>query len=1154
MSRIARYEYLKILEIIHEVSEITRENRDVDTTFTSIISYLNHYIDKSLPISIKISLDGKEFKTKIFNEMAEDCEKREFTLFNGERGVLHVCFNQFSEESKGVGEELKYLSDAFQNLIVKYLNSYSKSYLKEDNEGIGIIDIDSGNNVKSNILSPTFLQKFINKNTYSRDIYHDLTPFKVREILLISSLYDAYSIEREGRFTEHMLGQYGQLNLTSFPRITGASTVSQAFTFLQEKHFDLIIYMVGVDRQTPMLVTEQIKNEYPYIPIFLLLNNNSDVAYFTKKAQQYKYIERVFTWNGDSNIFFSMIKLLEDRVNVENDTRRARVRVILLVEDSPRYYSRYLSFLYKVVMEQTKHIIEDVSTDELYKVLRLRVRPKILLATNFEEAQGIIEKYQDFMLCLITDVKYEKDKSYDENAGIKLLQYTREKLPNLPAIIQSSDYKFAEVAKQYKSQFINKNSETLYENLQDFLTNYLGFGDFVFKNSHGEVIAKASNMREFEKQLKKIPEESLLFHASRDHFSMWLMARGEIKAASIIYKKKVSDFKDSKELRETLLNLIKEHRDERETGNIMPFQEGIDITEDNIYTLAEGSLGGKGRGLAFINALIHNYEFGKHVPDIRIRTPKTFIIGTQEFELFIKNHKLNKIIYEETDYLKLRKIFLKHNLSEELRKKLKHLLTLISKPIAVRSSSLFEDSLTQPFAGIFETYLLPNNHEEFEKRFGQLCDAIKLVFASVFSNTAKGYVKAVNLNIEDEKMAVVLQEVVGNKYDNLYYPHLSGVAQSYNHYPFAHMKPDEGFAVAAVGLGKYVVEGNRAYRFSPKYPNIEINSTKDQFKNSQMKFFAVDMLKKEPDLLKGEMGGLAFEDISIAEKHGTLKHCASVYNPDNNMIYPGISKPGPRIINFANILKYNYIPLAKTLEVVLELGKESMGTDVEIEFAVDLTKDKKGRASFFILQIKPLINQLMECNVNLNNIDKEKIILLSEKGMGNGLKDYIDDVIFVAPEDFDKTSTEEMAEEISLVNEKMLEEKRHYVLIGPGRWGTRDRWIGIPVKWYQISQAKVIVETSLDNFQLDASSGSHFFHNVTNMNVGYFTVQPELGNGYINYDKLKNQQLIYKGKYFTHVRFQKPFNICMDGRKRLYVIYENDYSQEQEQHDTITTV
>jgi hypothetical protein len=795
--------------------------------------------------------------------------------------------------------------------------------------------------------------------------------------------------------------------------------------------------------------------------------------------------------------------------------------------------------LYKVVTEQTKRIIDDVSTDELYKVLRMRARPKILLATNFEEATEIINKYREYMNCLITDIKFERNGKFDDNAGIKLLEYTHKKLKNIPTILQSSDSSYASVASEYHSLFIHKYSDTLYHDFEHFITNYLGFGDFEFKDESGNTIAIASNMKEFESFLKKIPNESLLFHASRDHFSMWLMARGEIRAARIINLKKVNDFENAVELRKDLLQMLKEYRNERDTGNVIPFVANTEITEENVYTLAGGSLGGKGRGLAFIDALIHNFNFSKYIPDVKIRTPKTFVIGTHEFESFLKNNYIAPALLINNDYDEIKKQFINGKLSSSLQKKLTNLLGIIKKPIAVRSSGMFEDSLTQPFAGIFETYLLPNNHPDIDIRIKQAEEAIKLVMASVFSNTAKGYVKAIDFKIEEEKMAVIIQEVVGNKFDNLYYPHLSGVAQSYNFYPFSHMKPEEGFAIAAAGLGKYVVEGNKAYRFSPKYPSTEINSTKDQFKNSQVKFYAVDLNKENLNLLDGELAGLSENEISTAEKQGTLKHLASVYNPDNNTVYPGISKQGPRIVNFANILKYNYISLAKTIDLVLKLGKDAMGTAIEIEYAVDLTKDKDGKASFYILQIKPLIQSGIDCNIDLPSVDKESIVLYSEKGMGNGLVDNITDIIYADVDRFDKSKTEEMAKEIEEMNDDMIEQKRKYVLIGPGRWGTRDKWIGIPVKWHMISNAKVIVESSFDEFPLDASSGSHFFHNVTSMNVGYFTVQPELLKSYIKYDKLGKQDEVKKGKYFNHVRFKDPLSIKMDGKKRIYLIHEN---------------
>ena len=985
-------------------------------------------------------------------------------------------------------------------------------------------------------VSSRFLQRFLNKYTYNRNIYHDLMPFKVTEILLISSLYDAYAIESEGRFSEHVLGQYGQLNLSSFPRITGASNLRQATKLLQTRRFELVIYMAGVDKKTPLLVCEAIKNEFPEIPIFLLLNNRSEDTHLEEKIDTINYVDKFFTWNGDANIFFSMIKLLEDKINVKNDTQLAQVRVILLVEDSPLFYSRYLSFLYKVLMEQTKRIIDDVSSDELYKVLRMRARPKILLATNYEDAIEIIQNYREYMSCIITDVKFKKDGVFDENAGIQLLDYVQENLENIPTILQSSDIAYADVAEKYESMFIHKYSETLYKDFEHFITNYLGFGDFEFKNENGDTIAIASNMREFESFLKRIPNESLLFHASHDHFSMWLMARGEIKAANIINLKKVNDFANALELRKDLLMMLKEYRNERDTGNVIPFSNLIESIEENVYTLATGSLGGKGRGLAFINALIQNFNFAKFIPDIKVRTPKTFIIGIDEFEAFIKYNKLSSILFTDITYEEVRSKFMAGSLSDKLKKNIYDLLRSLTKPIAVRSSGVFEDSLAQPFAGIFETYLLPNSHPDIIVRQQQTEDAIKLVMASVYSNTARGYVKAIDYKIEEEKMAVVIQEVVGNKFDNLYYPHISGVAQSYNFYPFSHMKPEEGFAIAALGLGKYVVEGHNAYRFSPKYPSTEINSTKDQFRNSQLKFIAVDLSKKDLNLLDGELAGLIENDISVAEKQGSLKHLVSVYNPDNNTVYPGTTKAGPRIVNFANILKYNYIPLAKTIELVLQLGKDAMGTAIEIEYAVDLNKDEDGKASFYILQIKPLIQSGIDCNIEMSKIDPASLVLYTEKGMGNGYLDDITDVIYADKSKFDKSETEEMAKEIEEFNDMLIEQSKNYILLGPGRWGTRDKWIGIPVKWHMISNAKVIVETSYDDFPLDASSGSHFFHNVTSMNVGYFTVQPELSSSFISYDKLDNQEIIKKGKYFNHVRFKNPLKVKMDGKKRIYII------------------
>jgi hypothetical protein len=552
--------------------------------------------------------------------------------------------------------------------------------------------------------------------------------------------------------------------------------------------------------------------------------------------------------------------------------------------------------------------------------------------------------------------------------------------------------------------------------------------------------------------------------------------------------------------------------------------------------LTEGALGGKGRGLAFINTLIYNYDFSQHIPNIIIRTPKTSIIGTDEFEYFLDRNKLREQAVLENDYVLLRQRFISGKLTDTLIRKLKSIIKSINKPLAIRSSGLFEDSLNQPFAGIFETYLIPNNHPDPKVRLEQLMDAIKLVYASVYSPVAKGYIEAVNYRIEQEKMAVVVQEVVGHQYGDVFYPHISGVAQSYNYYPFAHMKPEEGFAVIALGLGRYVVEGEKAFRFSPKYPTLEINTPKDQYKGSQVHFYAVDLNKENVNLLEGEDAGLKKLDIDDAEIQGTLKHLASVYSLENNRITPGLNQPGPRVVNFADILKYNYIPLAKTVEVVLDVVKEALGTPVEMEFAVDLNKDSENRASFYLLQIKPLIGNVTDYRVDMTKINPAEILLYAEKEMGNGIIEDIHDVIFIDPETFDKQKTVEMADEINHINHAFFKEGKKYILIGPGRWGTRDRWIGIPVAWPQISSAKIIVETSLEGFPLDASSGSHFFHNVTSMNVGYFCVQPEMSGSYIRYEILKRQKNLRKTDYFSIVHFEKPLTIRMDGKQRIAVV------------------
>lgn len=1136
-----RSERLKELAAINQTTDILKEGKPLDETLQQLAKLFPSAWQYPEYTVCCITFGAKEYQSPGFAR-TRWLQRQSFDVIDGRTGYIDIYYLKdfiLSDEGPFLKEE-RHLIINLANAITGYLNSISARELLKKSRLDESFQPPSVPVRESSMPGRQLLQRFLNKNNYNRDIYHDLMPFKVKEILLVANLYDAYSIEREGRFSEYVLGEYHQLSLTSVPRITGVSSAEEAFEQLNSKHYDLVIFMVGVDKVMPVALSKGIKQAFPYVPVYMLLNNNTDVEFFVNEKRKFGAIDRIFVWNGESKVFFAMIKLLEDEINVENDTRIGLVRVILLVEDSPQYYSRYLPLLYGIVMDQTRRIIDDVSTDELYKVLRLRARSKILLAANYEEAMGIINDYKDYLLCLVTDVKFERGGVLDDAAGFKLVEYVRQNLRDLPTIIQSSDLENATTAYELRATFIDKNSESLSQDFKSFIMHYLGFGNFIYRDKDGHQIAIAKSLREFENQLRTIPDESLIYHARKDHFSLWLMARGEIQVARIINPQKVTDFESPRELRAYLLDVIQQFRNEQNKGKIIPFEESAITDEHNVVSLVPGLLGGKGRGLAFINSLIYNYDFNFHVPNINIRSPKTSIIGTDEFEYFMERNKIYDKLNNAESYDEIKKTFVEGVLSDTIIRRLRVVLKLIEKPLAVRSSGLFEDSLSRPFAGIFETYLLPNNHPDINVRLQQLMTAIKLVYASVFSPEAKGYIEAINYKLEEEKMAIVIQEVVGNQYEEVYYPHISGVAQSYNYYPFGHMKPEEGFAIAALGLGKFVVDGGSAYRFSPKYPATENFSPKDLFKNSQTKFIAVDLAKKEFNLLEGEMAGLCELDIDESERHGTLKHLASVYDPDNQRIIPGITSAGPRIINFSNILKYDYMPMARTIETVLDIVKEAMGTPVEIEFAIDLNRDENYKTTFYLLQIKPLIGTEQDFSVDLSEIQKESMIMLSNKGMGNGLISDITDVIFVDTVTFDKSKTEEMVKEIEELNSKMRKEGRKYVLIGPGRWGTRDRWIGIPVNWPQISNAKVIVETSLEAYPLDASSGSHFFHNVTSMNVGYFSVQPELGNSFVDYEFLKRQELIESTKFFRHVRFPSPISIKMDGRKRLAVITWNE--------------
>ncbi len=1123
------------LAYLNEASAILRQDRSLEDTFSQLIFLIRKHSVFSEGVSVRITYDGRKYESSGFKLTAAFITA-DFQTLDGTEGSITLYYVRGylpeGEDPEVVAHEDMILIREIAQMISAWLDRRkSQLVFLQSREDVQ----EPARGVKG-LTSRRLLQLFLDKHNADRDIFHDLMPFKVREILLVASLYDAFSIEGEGQFSDHILGEYHQLNLTSIPRITAATSGEAALERLEKKHFDLVIIMLGADKKKPIRLYRKIKKKWSYLPVYLLLNNNNDIPLVRHELRKLEPYDHFFVWNGDSKVFFAMVKLLEDRVNAPNDTRIAYTRIILLVEDNTKYFSRYLPVLYTTILEQTRSLIEDVGMDDRYKVMKLRARPKVLLATTYEEAVEMVDRYHNYLLGVISDARFPRNGRMYSRAGYELLKYIRKHIPSLPLILQSYEQINKKLAEELNANFIDKNSETLFQDLRHFINYYLGFGHFVYRDKDGNEIAVARSMDEFEDYLKTIPEDSLAYHAMKNHFSLWLMARGETRIARIINPLKVSDFNSIRELREFLVQVVRERRSEQDRGKLVPFTRQAVTDEKNIVSMASGSLGGKGRGLTFINTLIYRFGLSGLVPDINIRTPLTAIVGTDEFDIFMDSNNLREYAVKEDNYEQLQKRFVEATITDELEARLRVYMEKIKNPIAIRSSSLLEDSLTQPFSGIFRTYILPNSHPDLEVRLRQTEEAIKLVFASIYSPHAKLYFEAIDYKIDEEKMAVVIQEVVGSRHEDFFYPHISGTAQSYNYYPIGHMEPEEGFAIAALGLGQYVMEGEKAYRFSPRYPRNEVYTTRYLFKNSQTEFFAVDLRKKDFNLLEGEEVGLVRLSLADAERHGTLKHCASVYDADNDRLEPGLDVAGPRVVNFANILKYDYIPMAHTIDVMLDVFREAMGSLVEIEYAVDLEKDEEGKATFYILQIKPLVSADLDIRIDLDKLDKEHLLLYSSRSMGNGKIDTVTDVVFVDPDRFDNTRTREIAAEVAAMNEGFVREHRYYLLIGPGRWGTRDRFIGIPVNWPQISHAKAIVETSLEDFPLDASLGSHFFHNVTSMNIGYFSVQYYNDEDLIRWDVLKKQQVVEEGVFCKHVRFEKPLKIYMDGKKRAAAI------------------
>lgn len=962
-----------------------------------------------------------------------------------------------------------------------------------------------------------------------RNIYHDLMRDRVREVLLVGSLYDSFVVESDGVLTEQIYGEYFKLNLNTIPRVTCAYTEESALDLFREGKFDLVIIMASLDFDMPLRLAATMRRIWPDIPILLMVTNNSSLAMLDMSRPELSAFNRIFVWNGYSKLFVGMIKYIEDWRNVEADTRACEVRVILLIEDSIRYYSRYLPVLYKVVLKQTQNLIEEEHITETYKLMSIRARPKILLASTYEEALAIFETYKPYLLTIITDIRFNRNGACDENAGFDFVRFAKQQLPDLPILIQSSEPDIREKAFAEKAFFIDKNSESLEMELATFLQTNLGFGNFVFRTPDGREISRARNMDEFVQRLNDIPIESLLYHAEHNHFSAWLMARGEIQMAKILKPYRTTDFSSPAEMRQFIVRLVEQIRNTRSRGMIPYFDPQMAGFARYMCRLADGSVGGKGRGLIFIHSLLENLDFSQYLKGIRISMPNTVFIGIDEFERFLESNGLWNWAYYQDSAPDVRKVFVQKPLSPALVERLRRFLSVSKKPLAVRSSGLFEDMLMVPFSGVYDTYIIPNSHDDPEVRLGQLCTAIRLIYASLFTKEARAYFEAANYNLEEERMGVVIQELVGSHHDRYFYPHISGVAQSYNYYPVSYVKPEDGLCLAAIGLGTYVVGGGAAFRFCPRYPKLDILSPEHALESTQRYFHALDMANQIPDLLLGEMASLAEVPVQEAERDRRFSLMVSTWDASDQRFVPGISARGQRIVNFANILKYDAFPFAQAIAMILDIATRSMGTPVEIEYAVNFDEEG-GEPTLYLLQLKPLIHVEDRVEIDPEAIRRQDCVLLSRNCMGNGRDLSIRRIVWVDPRTFTRADTVEIAAEIEVLDEIARREHFNYLLIGPGRWGTRDRWLGVPVSFSQISRASVIAEVDLPDFVVESSQGSHFFHNLTSMRIKYVKITHGQESDFIDWEWLYSTPVRERTKHCVLTELDSSMDMRFDGR------------------------
>jgi CheY-like chemotaxis protein len=978
----------------------------------------------------------------------------------------------------------------------------------------------------------------LNHGSLNRFIsFHELMRFRIRDILMVSSLYDSFILGEEGGLYELLLSEYMGLNLSHPPDIKRVSSGRDALDFaLGDNRFDVILTTLHLEDMHVLEFARSLREAGITKPLVLLTYDSRELGDLTAH-HDLSYFDKVFMWQGNFQILLAIIKCIEDLANVEEDTRQVGVQSIILIEDNVKFYSSYLPIIYTQLLRHSQNVIEE-GVNLAHKMLRMRARPKILLCENYEQAWKFFQTYHETILGVISDIRFPRKGEIDSAAGIKFARNVKKSHLDIPILLQSNDPEMESVAHEIGASFLLKNSPRLLHKVRKFMKRYFSFDDFVFCLPDGTEVDRAHDLAELQKKIRAIPDESLLYHAERNHFSNWLKARTEFYLAHMLRPRKVSDYASVDHLREALISYLREYHIAQYRGIISDFDPKT-LDPESVFTrLGGGSLGGKGRGLAFMDTLLNISGMRDEFEGINISVPPTVILETDVFDDFMEQNDLGDFALSETDDGKIVQRFLEAPLPEKAVNWLQDLVDVITYPLAVRSSSLFEDSQFQPFAGVYETRMLPNNHQDKEVRLADLMAAIKRVYASTFSSHAKGYIKATPYRLEEEKMAVMIQKLIGCHHGDRFYPDFSGVARSHNFYPVKPMKPGDGIVSVALGLGTIVVEGGLTVRFCPKYPRrqVQFSSIEDVIHYSQREFYALKIPEADADYDPLKETLLSHPGLDAAEQDGVLGAMGSTYSAENNAIYDGISRNGLRIVSFAPILKQDYFPLATILERILELGRWGMSSPVEIEFSVNLSVPPGQPREFRLLQLRPMVIRQEQEQLNLDDISESELICNSAQVLGNGCIDNIHDIVLVDMDTFERSRTVEIAREIGLFNLELGEMSLPYLLIGIGRWGSADPWLGIPVTWDEISGARTIVETGFKDMKVAPSQGTHFFQNLNAFQIGYFTVNIDGDEEFIDWKWLLEQPPHKKRSHSRHLRFENPVTIKMNGRKGRGII------------------